>query len=112
MAYIDKTRSTKEKTVVAYRDPAGRERQKTFRGSRHRTDAREFMAAVETDKRRGVWSDDRLARRLLGQWAREFEEGRFLRVGTSGRARDASLTRNHILPEWENVPLGSIRRTD
>jgi integrase len=35
-----------------------------------------------------------------------------VRVGTSGRARDASLTANHILPEWANVPMGAIRRTD
>lgn len=111
MAYIDKARSTKERTVVAYRDPTGRERQKTFTGKRHRTEGRAFMEGVETDKRRGQWADERLARRTFGDWAAEFEQGRFVGVGTSGRARDSSLARNHVLPEWADVQLGAINRS-
>jgi len=47
------------KWQARYYDPSGRQRTKSFA---RKTDAKAFLAAVETDKRRGDWNDPRLGR--------------------------------------------------
>jgi integrase len=51
---------------VLYRDPAGRQRSRSFK---RKTDANRFAKAVDTDKTRGDYVDPRLARATIGQYA-------------------------------------------
>jgi hypothetical protein len=49
-----------------YRDPAGRQRSKTFK---RKTDTNRFTSTVEADMLRGDWLDPRLARMTVREWS-------------------------------------------
>lgn len=88
-----------------YRGPDGRERSRSFS---RKIDAERFLATVEVDKARGEWTDPRLGQQTFGVWCLRWEAGR-LHVGQATRERDASILRNHVLPEFGNVPLAAIQ---
>jgi hypothetical protein len=48
-----------------YRDPAGRERSKSFS---RRADAERWLGEVEHTKTRGMWTDPRLGRVCFADW--------------------------------------------
>ena len=50
---------------VRYRDPAGRERAKSFA---RKVDAERFLRHVEADLARGQWVDPSMAGRRWGSW--------------------------------------------
>jgi integrase len=88
-----------------YRDQRGRQRTHTFA---RKVDAQAFLAALETDTRRGQWIDPALGRTLL----RDFVEDVFLPtlngLEPTSRVRDISYLRTHILPVFGDDPLAAI----
>ena len=94
--------------LARYRGADGRQHSKTFE---RKTDARNFLAAMQTDKLRGVWIDPAGAQVLFSDWAQEWFRGRH-GLGPATRARDESLLRNHIMPMFARMPLGRIGPLD
>lgn len=93
MAHIEKR--AEKHYRVRYRDPAGRERSKTF----HRLgEARRFKAAVEEAMGRGLWVDPRAGRPLLKEFASLMERRPNLSPSTSERI--AGFMRRQILPAF------------
>lgn len=94
--------------VARYRDPAGRERSRSFRT---KAEARSFLNSVENAKQRGEWSDPAGAKVRFEDFAAEY-------VATLSHLRPGSLMkleghlRNHILPFFDRTPLGAIRPAD
>ncbi|MGH2754175.1 MAG: tyrosine-type recombinase/integrase, partial [Actinomycetota bacterium] len=85
--------------------PAGRERSKSFRT---KAEARSFLAAVETSKQRGEWSDPAGAKLRFEDFADEYVATlSHLRPGT--KLKLEGHLRNHILPFFDRTPLGAIR---
>lgn len=54
-----------------YRDPGGRQRGKSFRT---KTEAKAFLAQVESDRHRGMFIDPQLGRARFIEWAAEWWE--------------------------------------
>ena len=90
---------------VPYRDPTGKQRSKTFK---KKVDADAFIHENEVAKRKGDWIDPNLGRTLFGDWYARWDANRIDRRASSV-ARDDSVSRNHILPEYENRPLADIQ---
>lgn len=93
---------------VRYRDPAGRNRARTF--DRHR-DARAFRDEVEVDKNKGRWVDPTHGKRLLEDWVNEWWASTAA-LRPSSRARDESYLRTHVMPRFGEVPLAAITQLD
>ncbi len=93
---------------VRLRAPDGRQYKKRFRTRR---DAEAFEARELADRSRGVWLDPRDGQRSFGdvasQWLATNPAKR-----SSTRARDESILRLHLLPEFGERPLASIRPRD
>ena len=93
---------------VRYRDPARRERSRTFA---RRVDAERFVATIETDVVRGQYIDPQLGRISFGEFAREwFATTGHLRPKT--RVGYESLLRTHLLPNFGDQPIGKVRPVD
>ncbi len=105
MATIDK-RSTSGgvRYDVRYRDPAGKQRKRTFR---RRKDADAFVATTEADKIRGTWIDDAHGKVTFAEWWTRYL-GTTVNLRASTRARDESYARNHLLPHFGEYPIGAI----
>src|ERR687892_376895 len=87
-----------------YRDPAGRERSKSFA---RKADAERWLAEVEHAKTRGLWADPRLGRVRFADWLTAWwATPPNLRPTT--RARDETLLRRHALPRFGQLPLAAI----
>jgi integrase len=96
------------KPQVMYRDPSGRQHGPTFN---RLTDARSFKSEVEADLRRGVWRDPNAGRVLLESWAHDVMAGK-LNLRPSGKDRDLSHLKNHVLPRFGRCRLDGIRRAE
>jgi hypothetical protein len=91
-----------------YRDPAGVQRTCTFD---RKSDAQAFLAATETDVRRGQWRDPALGRIRLEDWVTQWwSTTTNLRPAT--RARDESYLKNHVMPRFGNAELASITQLE
>lgn len=86
-----------------WRDPSGRQRAKTFTTKKA---ARQFLAEVETTKTRGLYVDPHAGRTLFADHARQWMSSRNTESTTT--ARDASVMRTHVVPQWGTWPLGKI----
>lgn len=91
-----------------YRAPDGQERTRAFR---RKVDAERWLLERERDKARGDWVDPALGRTTFTEWASEVEATRLNRRPSS-RARDQSLLRSLILPEFGDRPLASVDPMD
>jgi integrase len=101
MGFIDKT---PERTYRAYfRDPAGKQRSKTFRTKKEATT---FLSEVESAKRTGAYVAPNAGRVLFGEHARRWMDGWNTEATTA--ARDRSIMRTHVTPRWGGVPLDRI----
>ena len=65
-AEVQESATNPQRRQVMYRDPAGRQRSKTFK---RKTDATRFSSTVEADMLRGDWLDPRLSRMTLRERA-------------------------------------------
>jgi integrase len=91
-----------------YRDPAGRERSKSFR---RKADAERWLAEIEHAKARGTWTDPALGRTRFDDWlASWWATTTNLRPTT--RARDELVLRLYARPRFGNVPLAAITQLD
>jgi len=91
-----------------YRGSDGRERSKHFD---RKVDAdrwgREQTARVD----RGDWTDPRLGRTTVEDYAAEWLRGK-VKLRESTRASYDALLRTHVLPTWGRVPLSGVRHED
>lgn len=92
-----------------YKAPNGQERQgeHTFAT---KGDAQRFLAGVEADLHRGIWSDPRSRAVTLDRYARHWLEHRRLAPRTVELYED--LLRLHISPQLGGMPLGQITPTE
>jgi hypothetical protein len=89
---------------VRYRDPAGRERSKSFA---RKVDAERFLRHVEADLVRGQWVDPDHGRTTVGELAeRWFVTTATLKPKTREDYR--SLLDNYVLPAFGERPVASI----
>jgi len=88
-----------------YRDPAGRQRGKTFRTKR---EASSFLARVEADKQRGTFVDPQLSRVRFEDWAAEWWETSTSHLKPRTREGYLSLLRRYLVPTFGRYPLQAI----
>jgi integrase len=101
MGFIRKTDAGGHR--ACWRDPAGRQRSKTFKTRR---EANAFLAEVESALHRGVYVAPDGGRIRFGDYAERWLANRNDERATA--ARDASIMRNHVLPRWRSVALARI----
>jgi integrase len=109
MGYIEDLKSTRQgqgrlRWRVRYRDPAGRERAKSFA---RKQDAERFLQHAEADKLRGQWVDPRRGRTTVGELAERWYE---TTVTLKPKTREdyRSLLHNHILPAFGDRAVASL----
>lgn len=86
-----------------WRDPDGKQRAKTFRTKR---EAKTFLTQIETQKSHGAYVSPHAGRTLFGDHARRWMSTWNTEATTV--ARDESIMRNHVLPQWGAWPLSKI----
>ena len=86
-----------------WRDPSGRQRAKTFRT---KTEARRFLAEIETAQTRGLYVDPHAGRVLFADHAASWMASRNVEATTT--AREVSVMRTHVTPQWGTWMLSSI----
>jgi integrase len=95
---------TQEGTYRAkWRDPSGRQRSKNFTTKR---EARSFLAEQETAKTRGQYVDPQAGKVHFAVHAEAWLTSRTTESTT--RARDESVMRTHVLPQWGGWQLAKI----
>jgi integrase len=88
-----------------YRGPDRREHAHNFT---RELDAKRFASSVENDRARGQWLDPRLAKTRFGEYAAGWlETVSHVRPGT--RLNIEGRLRNHVLPFFDDIPLGAIK---
>ena len=108
MGSVRRSPRSKQQWEARWRDPAGRQRTKTFPT---KADARAFLASTETDVSRGVFVDPALGRTSFGDYttswlATKADVSPRTRINIEGRLR------NHILPVFADVPVARIQPSD
>lgn len=106
MAHISKRRD-RPGYVARWVDASGRERSKSFR---RKADASRFLTSMESAKLRGDYVDPRLAATKVRDVAEEWLESTKHEPGT--RLNIEGRLRNHVLPGFGEVSIGSIRPQD
>ncbi|GAA4588680.1 tyrosine-type recombinase/integrase [Planotetraspora phitsanulokensis] len=101
MGFITKTKAGTWR--ANWRDEVGRQRAKTFRTKR---EADAFLSEVGTALNRGTYIDPHAAKRKFGPYAGTWMLSRNHEITTV--ARDDSIMRTHVLPRWQETPLGKI----
>jgi integrase len=87
-----------------YRDPAGRQRTKTFD---RKIDAERYLTTVESSKLTGSNINPAAARLTVGVWARRWLDGQ-AHLKPSTRERYAGILRAHIQPQWGTTRLADV----
>jgi hypothetical protein len=109
VAHIEKRlRGSKVTYRARYRDPAGRERSKTFT---RRVDAERFVVEVEHAKSRGAWVDPTLGRITFAAWLDQWW-ATTTNLRESTQARDQASLRVHAIPRFGRIPLAAIRQIE
>lgn len=105
MASIEKrTRGGVVRWYTRYRDPAGKQRNKTFA---RKLDAERYLTTVEGSKLVGSYVDPGLSRLTVGEWSTGWLAG-LAHVKPSTRERYAGIVRTHVLPRWASTRLGDV----
>jgi integrase len=109
MGYIEDLKSKRQgqgrlRWRVRYRDPAGRERAKSFA---RKQDAVRFLQHAEADKLRGLWVDPQQGRTTVGELA---ERWYATTVTLKPKTREdyRSLLNNHVLPAFGDRAVASL----
>ena len=109
MGYIEDLKSKRQgqgrlRWRVRYRDPAGRERAKSFA---RKQDAERFLRHAEADKLRGQWVDPRQGRTTVRELA---ERWYATTVTLKAKTREdyRSLLHNHVLPAFGERVVASL----
>ena len=102
MAYVVRTQAGNYR--ANWRDPSGRQRAKTFATKRA---ARQFLSEIESSLAAGgLYVDPHAGRTLFGDHARRWMDSRNHEATT--KARDESIMRTHVIPQWGDWPLAKI----
>lgn len=96
-------RTPEGKYRAKWRDPSGRQRSRNFPTKRA---ARDFLAEIQGSLSRGQYVDPLAGRTLFEVHARRWLASRNDEATT--KARDESIMRNHVLPQWGTWPLAKI----
>ena len=104
MGFIRKTPAGRYR--ACWRDPAGRQKSKTFRTKK---EASAFLAEIEAALNRGTYIAPDAGRIRFGDYATRWLAARNDERATA--ARDASIMRNHVLPRWGAIPLAKIEHS-
>jgi len=106
MAHIEKRPDRRKPWRVRYRDPLGRERSRSFT---RKADADRFMATVQADLIRGDWTDPRLSRITVEEWAE-----RWLRTKSHLKPKTLAGYRSnlqaHVTPAFGGYQLRHVDR--
>jgi integrase len=109
MAHIERrVRNGKVSYRARYRDPAGRERSKTFS---RKVDAERWLTEVEHTKVRGGWTDPALGKVRFSDWLTAWW-ATTTNLRPTTRARDETLLRLHAVPRFGDVPLAAISQLE
>jgi integrase len=104
MSAVASVRTTPEGTFqVLYRDPAGRQRSKTFK---RKTDANRFTSTVQADILRGDWMDPRLARMTVREWSERWSAT--MTQGPKTRELYEGHLRNWVAPMLGDVAVANV----
>jgi integrase len=106
MGFIEKRKNGRYR--ARYRDPAKRERSKTFD---RKTDAERFLSKQMADIARGDWRDPAAGRTTVKVWADRYEAAQ-THLKASTRLRDRALMRSAVLPTFGNREIGSVRPSE
>jgi len=106
MASIEKrVRNGRAYYRARYRDPSGRQRNKTFR---RKVDAEKYLALIEAAKLRGTWTDSAHGKTTLAEWLETWwGSAADLRPSTVARDRaylNSSCSRASAQPHWPQSP--------
>jgi integrase len=101
MGHVSRTPAGKFR--ANWRDPAGAQKAKTFATKR---EAVAFLAQTETAKHSGTYVSPHAGRVLFGEHAGEWMTAR--RTADTTTARDRSVMRTHVLPQWGAWPLSRV----
>ncbi|MBG0567926.1 tyrosine-type recombinase/integrase [Actinoplanes aureus] len=91
---------------VRYIAPDGRERSKSF-PDRAKRDAEGFLAAIETDKRRGSYVDPNAGRMPFDEFAETWLRTR--RFDESARGPIKARVRKHVISYFGKRPIGTVQ---
>jgi integrase len=91
-----------------YRDPSGRQRNKSFT---RKVDAERYLTGVESSKLVGGYIDPQLGRVTLGDWSTRWLAGQ-AHLKPTTRERYAGILREHITPRWSPVRLADVSHAD
>jgi integrase len=109
MASIEKrVRNGRAYYRARYRDPSGRQRNKTFR---RKVDAEKYLALIEAAKVRGTWTDPAHGKITLAAWL-ETWWGSAADLRPSTKARDRAYLNSLVLPRFGTTPLAAITQPD
>lgn len=89
---------------VRYRDPSGKQREKSFRTIR---EAEKFAREVEVEKDHGTYVDPSSGRVLFKDYATEWLDNKPTLRPRTRELYDGQLN-NHILPAFADTPIGTI----
>ncbi len=101
MGFVRKTDAGRFKAF--WRDPTGSQRSKTFRTKK---EAAAFLAETETAKAHGSYVSPHAGRTTFGDHAEAWVTGWNTEMTTA--ARDRSVLRTHVLPQWGAWQLAKI----
>lgn len=107
MAHIRKHPVT-GKPQVRWRDPAGREKTKSFARA---TDARSFRTQIEHELQRGLYVDRLQGRTPFELCAAEWLRGK-IDLRRSSWCRDEIYLRNHVVGAFGRTPIATITKTN
>jgi integrase len=110
MASIEKRPGpdSKPRYVVRYRDPSGKQRNKTFT---RKVDAERHLVDVEGAKDRGTYVDPGRAKLTVGEWADQWLASK-LDLAPKTRERYAGIISAHIRPRWGTAQLSKITHAE
>jgi integrase len=93
-----------------YRDPAGKQRAKTFAGKGAKKKAEGFLDSTRDKVRSGSFVDLDRGQILLADWYAKWKPTRRIAANTQERAE--SVWANHVEPHFGSWPLASIGNLD
>jgi integrase len=94
--------------VARYRDPSGKQRNKTFT---RKADAERYLTSVESAKLSGQYVDPARSRVTVGSWAGLWLDAQ-TDLAPKTRERYEGILSRHIRPRWGSVPLASVTHAE
>lgn len=91
--------------IVAWREPGGRQRRKSFTT---KTAAQKHERQTLAARDRGEWIDTRAGTQTIGYWWQQLQTNRGHRWKPSYRQRLHTLWNNQVAPRWDTTPVQRV----